>query len=191
MTETTPLTRDLARLAGRAYHAGEWNVALLRRYHAWVAGAPGRAEEPRLARLYPWLFVPPTLWPFHIADALAGCLAALEADKRVSPRLRLAVELLPEPPSDPICRAVAEHEHHVQAGRYEHLLTSPAKYQQLAATVRDNPALLADWARLKAAFPVARYRDHKGVIRRSMATERNLRAGFGLPAHSGPRVLFT
>lgn len=36
------------------------------------------------------------------------------------------------------------------------------------------------WERIKAAFDVQPYRDHKGVIRRTMSTERNLRPWFSV-----------
>ena len=40
--------------------------------------------------------------------------------------------------------------------------------------------LRRQWARIKAAFDVQAYRDHKGVIRRTMTAERNLRPSFSV-----------
>ena len=126
------------------------------------------------------MFVPPTLWPFNVQDVLADCLAVLEKGKRLNSRQRLLVELLPEPPDETICAAVADHELHVQKGTYENLVKTQAKYAQNELAIKTDPQLLRQWTRIKAAFDVQAYRDHKGVIRRTMSAERNLRPSFSV-----------
>ena len=175
----SPLALDLERLKSRAYHRAEWADGALHRYHAARLKLP-RTVEPQLRLLYDWMFVPPTLWPFHVQDVLEDCLATLEKGKRLNARQRLLIDLLPQPPDEGICATVAEHEHHVQSGVYEDLVRTPAKFAQKELAMRADPQLQRDWARLKAAFTVASYRDHKGVIRRTMATERNLRPWFSV-----------
>ena len=175
----SPLALDLERLKSRAYRRAEWADGALRRYHAARLKLPG-VVEPLLRLLYDWMFVPPTLWPFHVQDVLEDCLATLEKGKRLNARQRLLIDLLPEPPDEGICATVAEHEHHVQSGVYEDLVRTPAKFAQKELAMRADPQLQRDWARLKAAFTVETYRDHKGVIRRTMATERNLRPWFSV-----------
>ena len=176
MKEDT-LAGDLLTLRGRAYHMGEWTEAVIRRYHARRAvGTP--SDPPALATLYAWLFVPPTLWPFNVLDVLDGCLDTLEARRPLSARLALLASLLPPVPGEAVCAIVAEHEHHVQGGRYEHLVKIPDKYRQNEDALRADPGWQADWARLKVAFRLSAYRDHKGIIRRGMGTERNLRSDF-------------
>ena len=175
----SPLALDLERLKSRAYHRAEWADGALRRYHAARLNLKG-VVEPQLRLLYDWMFVPPTLWPFNIQDVLEDCLATLEKGKRLNARQRLLIDLLPEPPDEGICATVAEHEHHVQSGVYEDLVTTPAKFAQKELAMRADPQLYRDWARLKAAFKVESHRDHKGVIRRTMATERNLRPCFSV-----------
>ena len=187
--EVEALACDLKRMEARAFHMAEWSEPVLRRYHAWVAAAGLYRSDPCLERLYPWLFVPPTLWPFHVHDVMGGCLAALEAGRRPTPRLCLLVDLLPEPPEEAVCAVVADHERQVQAGAYEHLLTAPAKYRQKEHAVKNDPGLRADWARIKAAFAVADFQDAKGVLRRTMATERNLRENFSVHPRKS-RALF-
>lgn len=136
------IARDLKRMAARAFHMAEWSAPTLRRYHAWVAAdGPERQSDPSLQRLYPWLFVPPTLWPFNVHHVINGCLAALEAGDAPGPRLRLLVDLLPEPPGEAVCVAVAEHERQVQNGDYEHLARTPAKFRQHAEAIRADPRL--------------------------------------------------
>jgi hypothetical protein len=175
----SPLALDLERLKSRAYHRAEWAEGTLRRYHAARLNLPG-AVEPQLRLLYDWMFVPPTLWPFHVQDVLEDCLATLEKGQLLNARQRLLIDLLPEPPDEGICATVAGHEHHVQSGVYEDLVRTPAKFAQKELAIRADPQLQRDWARLKAAFKVAAHRDHKGVIRRTMATERNLRPWFSV-----------
>jgi len=92
----------------------------------------------------------------------------------------LLIELLPEPPDETICTAVADHELHVQKGAYENLVKTQAKYSQNELAIRTDPQLRRQWARIKVAFDVKTYCDHKGVIRRTMTTERNLRPTFSV-----------
>jgi hypothetical protein len=111
------LALDLQRLKSRAYSRAEWAEGALRRYHSARAELKD-AVEPELALLYEWMFVPPTLWPFNIQDVLEDCLASVEKGKRLDSRQRLLADLLPAPPDERICTAVAEHEFHVQSGLY-------------------------------------------------------------------------
>ena len=78
----------------------------------------------------------------------------------------------------PICAAAADHESHVQTGTYENLVKTQAKYSQNELAIHTDPELRRQWARLKATFDVQAYCDHKGIIRRTMTTERNLRPSF-------------
>jgi hypothetical protein len=126
------------------------------------------------------MFVPPTLWPFNVQDVLEDCLATLATGKRLNSRHRLIIEMLPEPPDETVCAAVADHELHVQKGIYENLVKTQAKYTQNEIAIRSDPQLRRQWARIKAAFDVQAYRDHKGVIRRTMTAERNLRPSFSV-----------
>src|ERR1022692_642943 len=159
-------------MAGRAEE-------VIRRYHS-VASTLKDGEALPIGGLYEWLFVPPTLWPFNVQDVLEDCLAALEKGKRLNSRHRLLIELLPEPPNETICTAVADHELHVQKGTYENLVKTQAKYAQNELAINTDPELRRQWARIKAAFDVQAYRDHKGVIRRTMGAERNLRPYFSV-----------
>jgi hypothetical protein len=151
----------------------------LRHYHSARQNLK-EAVEPQLRLLYEWMFVPPTLWPYNVQDVLEDCLANLEKGKRLKSRQRLLIDLLPEPPDAGICATVAEHEHHVQKGIYEDLVKMPVKFVQKDLAIQVDPQLHSDWARIKAAFKVEAFRDDKGVIRRTMATERNLRPWFSV-----------
>jgi hypothetical protein len=170
---------DLKRLNARAFDRAEWAEGVLRRYHAATLNLNGIVAQ-QLCALYNWMFVPPTLWPFDVQDVLADCLTALEKGKRLNSRHRLLIDLLPQPPDETVCAAVAGHELHVQKGTYENLVKTQAKYSQNELAIRTDPELLRQWARIKAAFKVNSYCDHKGVIRRTMSAERNLRPSFSV-----------
>ena len=176
---TKALDLDLKKLKARAFYRAEWAEAVLRRYHAATLKLNGAAAH-QLRALYKWMFVPPTLWPFNVQDVLADSLAALEKGNRLNSRHRLLIDLLPEPPDETICAAVAGHELHVQKGAYENLLKTQAKYSQNELAISTDPQLRRQWARIKTAFTVQSYRDHKGVIRRTMSIERNLRPSFSV-----------
>ncbi len=178
-TMSKALNLDLKKLEVRAFDRAEWAERVLRRYHAAIPKIDA-AAVPYLQALYHWMFVPPTLWPFNIQDVLEDCLTALEKQKHLNSRHRLLIDLLPEPPDETICAAVADHEHHIQKGVYENLVKTQAKYAQNELAIKSSPELRRQWARIKAAFNVPAFRDHKGVIRRSMSVERNLRPSFSV-----------
>ncbi len=176
---TKALALDLEKLQTRAFDRAEWAEDVLRRYHAAAAKLDASRLLP-LRGLYDWMFVPPTLWPFNIQDVLEDCLTALEKGKRLNSRHRLIIDLLPEPPDETICAAVADHEFHIQKGSYENLVKTQAKYAQNELAIKNDPELRRQWAGIKAAFDVHAFQDHKGVIRRSMSVERNLRPTFAV-----------
>lgn len=176
---TTALQLDLKKLKARAFDRVEWAEDVLHRYHSAIEKLDVAVVQ-QLRALYHWMFVPPTLWPFNVQDVLEDCLAVLEKGRRLNSRHRLLIELLPEPPDETICVAVADHELHVQKGTYENLVKTQAKYSQNELAIRNDPQLRRQWARIKAAFNVQAYRDHKGVIRRTMSAERNLRPSFSV-----------
>lgn len=168
---------DLKKLNALAFDRAEWAEDVLGQYHALLPKL-SRVTAQQLNPLYRWMFVPTTLWPFNIQDLLENCLASLVRGNRLSSRHRLLIELLPEPPNDTICAAVADHEHQVHKGTYENLIHTQAKYEQNELAIRHDPELRRQWSRIKTAFDVPSYQDHKGVIRRTMGAERNLRTLF-------------
>ena len=173
-----PLQQDLKRLDALAFNRREWSESEIRRYHKILRAKGGDLAVKELERLYQWMFVPFSLWPFNIHDMFADCLTASEKGKRLTSRQRLIIEMLPHAPGETICAAVTDHELHVQKGSYEHLVKTQAKFDQNELTVRSDPELQAHWARIKAAFDVTAYQENMGVIRRTMDTERNLRRTF-------------
>ncbi|MGO8696121.1 MAG: hypothetical protein ACLQVY_00145 [Limisphaerales bacterium] len=176
---TKALDLDLKKLKARAFDRAEWAEGVLRRYHAAAPNLDSVVAQ-QLQALYDWMFVPPTLWPFNVQDVLEDCVAVLEKGKGLNSRHLLLIDLLPAPPDDTVCNAVAGHEHHVQKGAYENLVKTQAKYSQNELAIKTDPKLRRQWSRIKNAFDLQAYRDHKRVIRRTMSAERNLRPSFSV-----------
>lgn len=173
------LEHDLKKLESRAYHIAEWAEDVLRRYHAAIPILETEAAV-RLRVLYHWMFVPLTLWPFNIHEMLYDILATLEQGKHLSRQQCLIIDLLPAPPDETICMSVADHERHVQTGSYENVVKTQAKFLQTELVISADPQLQSQWSQIKAAFDVTDFRDYKGVIRRTMGAERNLRPSFSV-----------
>ena len=175
----TPLDQDLNKLHAQAFDLADWVEPAIRRYHAVAAGLDG-TQAVMIRKLCDWLLAPFSLWPFNLHEVFEACLSTLEKRKKLTPQQQLIIELLPESPSDTVCAAVTEHEFHVQKGSYENLVKTQAKYDQNELAMRNDPELRRQWASIKAAFDVKTYCDHKGVIRRTMTAERNLRSVFSV-----------
>ena len=173
------LDQDLEKIQAQAFDRADWAEEAIRRYHALTVRLDGSTIKT-IRGLYDWMFVPTTLWPFNIQDVLENCLTVMEKGKRLNARQRLIIDLLPEPPAETICAAVSGHEHHVQTGTYENLVKTQVKYDQNELAIRHDPELRRQWEGIKAAFDVKTYCDHKGVIRRTMTAERNLRPSFSV-----------
>lgn len=176
---STTLDSDLEKLQPLAFGRADEAEECLSHYHAAAAKLDAAIIRP-LRRLYDWVFVPWSLWPFNIQDVLEDCLTTLEKGKRLNARHRLILDLLPEPPDETVCAAATDHELHVQKGIYENLVKSQAKYDQKEQAIKNDPELRRQWADIKAAFDVRTYQEHKGVIRRTMSVERNLRPSFSV-----------
>ncbi|MEY4482990.1 MAG: hypothetical protein RL693_442 [Verrucomicrobiota bacterium] len=173
------LERDIKTLESRAYNSVEWASTALERYHTVLPKLQVDART-QILPLYRWILVPPTLWPFSIVDVLNHCLDGLEEGKCLGDEELFLIHLLPESPTESACLAVTEHEHQVQQGHYEKLIKTPAKFAQTELLMTSDPLLHQQWQRIKSSFPVASFCDYKGVIRRSMSAERNMRSSYTL-----------
>ena len=70
---------------------------------------------------------------------------------------------------------VVAHEHQRMTGGFEVAYRATVKYRAQQAKIRKSAAFAADWAYLKQTFPVDRYWDRHGIIRRSPNPEYNWR----------------
>lgn len=171
---------DLQRLANLAYHRTDWGAKLVRRYYRARLSIPAPLAGS-VEHLYQWFLAPMTLWPCNLHGFLEQILDTLENGQNPDAAAGLLLDILPPLPDPKTIEAVAAHEHDVQTGRYEHLVpASPAKFLPSERVLARNPEFRADWNMIAKNFDVASHADHKGVIRRTMVPERNLRTGFDL-----------
>ena len=171
------LEADLQILAERAYGVVDWVLPTLRLYHD-LKPALETNEASRMARLHAWLLVPVTLWPFDMIKLFHECLLRLKEGQELEEQVRLVIDLLPQVPGVKVCEAVAAHEKNVQTGNYEDMIHAQAKFTQAELELSADPKFLRDWQLLKKHFDVKKFQDYKGLIRRTMTAERNLRPGY-------------
>jgi hypothetical protein len=168
------LQYDLELMRPRAYGTAEWVLPVLERYHKSKERFT-KEVRPSLEKAHDWLLVPLTLWPFSMTDLLNACLDAFEQASRLSDTQRLVIDLIPDPPNESTCSIAAEHELRIQSGSYDGFVKTDAKFDQVEADLKSDPAFQKQWKAINLAFNVPAKADYKGVIRRTMMTERNLR----------------
>jgi hypothetical protein len=167
------LESDLTRLRKLAYHRLENSRDLVRRFYRFR-----RRNHPdfyRIQRLYDWLFVPITLWPFNIEGLFRETLDRASSGERLDKTMVLVFDLLPSLPSEGTRRAVCEHERAVQHGNYEPLIRARYKYDQVEQELARDEQFRRHWNTIKVQFHVTKYADHKGIIRRALVAERSMR----------------
>lgn len=175
---SSTLKNDLKRLESLAFHRLEYSSEDIRRYH--VLRRAKNPNLPRIERLYQWMFVPISLWPFNIQNALASGLQALEKNQEIEENLCNLIELLPQIPKNDFCVAVTAHEHLVASGNYESLITAEEKFTSVQESVARSPEFRLAWKEFKSHWKPIRYANEKNLLRRSLSMERNLRVNFTL-----------
>jgi len=171
--KSSSLNHNLKRLRELAYHRFESSEDLVRSFDRFRR--IGHPDFDRLQRLYDWLFVPITLWPFNIEGLFRTALDHASSGKRLDKTMALVVDLLPPAPSERTRCAVSEHEHAVQHGNYESLIRARYKYDQVEHELARDEKFQADWNAIKAQFEVTKFADRKGIIRRPLVAERSMR----------------
>jgi len=171
------LKQDLEKLDALAYHRREYSQDDIRRFHA-LCRKNGREALGSLEILHRWMLTPITLWPLNIHDVFCACLDFIEEGKPFDAEMTFLLNWLPEPPSEEVCRVAMEHEHLVQHGSYESLVTTTAKFDSIEKEALRNPELLREWQAIKNQWDVSLFANEKGILRRSLTGERNLRPRF-------------
>jgi len=166
---------DLERLEKLAYQRTGWCGPLVERVHALRKKKTKAADLALVEKVYAWFFLPFTLWTVNFHELLAQLVTKIENKEPLDKKLRLLVHALPVLPSENVQEIVATHEWDVQRGEYAAQLAQSSKYDDREKTLLQNTALQTEWETIKNGFDVATFRDHKGVIRRSLASERGFR----------------
>ncbi len=175
--ESNELAEDLKKLKALAYRRLEYSEDDIRRYHALLKKKGPEVMAP-LTKLHRWMLVPVTLWPIHLQPVFVACMDAIEAGKPLDEELKFLLAQLHEPLGEKACHVVAEHERLVWKGGYESLVNTAAKFDSIQKDAERNPDFLREWREIKAQWDVRQFTDSKGIIRRSLTGERNLRSRF-------------
>jgi len=176
----SPLQQDLAQLASLAYRRDEWQAEEVRRYHSLLRKKGGKKAVAAIEHLYQWMLTPVTLWPINIHSVMVVCLDNLEAGQPLDEEMKFLLDHLAPLPSEEVFKVVSDHEHLVWKGGYESLVNTTAKFNSIQKDAERNPDILDAWKKFKSHWDVSKFADHKGVIRRSLTTERNLRETFAV-----------
>jgi hypothetical protein len=172
---TSRIAQELECLDRLAFRRGEACGGLVRRFHSLPALVRKHPDYAMLEKAYLWLFVPYSLWPIDICGVVARLMDEMSSGRRPTEQMRLLVEMVGPIPKQRGQDAVATHEHDVQVGNYEKLISAQHKFDLKEDILSQRKDFKADWESMKATFPVDRFRDKKGIIRRRMAQERNFR----------------
>lgn len=173
------LNQDLEKLDALAYHRREYSEADLRRYHALLR-KKGAVVPGELSILHRWMLTPISLWPLNIQHIFCTCLTLMEAGEALDSDMVFLVQSLPDLPSEEVCKVVAEHERFVQKGSYESLIKTQTKFDSIEKAAVRDPELSRAWKAIKKRWDVRTFSDHKGIIRRSLISERNFRLRFSI-----------
>jgi hypothetical protein len=171
--KSSGLNHDLKRLRELAYHRFESSQDLVLSFDRFR-----RVDHPDfdlLQKLYDWLFVPITLWPFNIEGLFRTALDHASRGKRLDKTMVFVIDLLPPVPIERTRCAISEHEHAVQHGNYESLIRAHYKYDQVEHELARDEKFQSDWSAIKAQFDVTNFADRKGIIRRPLVAERSMR----------------
>ena len=175
--QSKQLQADLAKLDSLAYDRRPYSEDDFIRYHE-LLGKKGKVALTSIETLYRWMLIPITLWPINIQPVFQTCLDTIGKGKELDKEMLHLLSLLPDPPSEEICRVVSEHEFLVWKGGYESLVNNQAKFDSLQKDAELNPEIHREWEDIKSCWNVTKFADYKGIIRRSLTGERNLREKF-------------
>lgn len=172
------LAVDLDRLTKLAYHRKEWCGPLVERYYVQLGKETAHPDAVLLKSIYPWLFVPLSLWAVNLQDLFGRTLSRIEQGESIVGELRFLIEKLPRLPAARVQAIAAQHEWAVQKGEYAVQVKAAAKFDLREKALLENVELQTEWTSIKEAFDVADYQDYKGVIRRTLVSERGFRPGW-------------
>ncbi|HEY4271828.1 MAG TPA: hypothetical protein VGM65_07470 [Candidatus Udaeobacter sp.] len=133
------------------------------------------ADRDYLQIVYDWLFVPSTLWSIDFEGLFRAALDRAAGGRRLDKCMVLLIDLLPSLPNVRTQGAVSEHEHSVQHGNYEPLVRARHKYDHVESQLVHDSRVQAQWSAIKTHFDVAKFADHKGIVRRRLVGERSIR----------------
>lgn len=169
------LGTDLERIKPLAFRRGERSGPLLARFHHNRSRIDSHPSTGLLWQVYDWLCIPFSLWPIDFEGLARHILREIEGQGVIDSDILKLVKLAGAPPNDETTAAVASFEHVVESGNYDHLIKSPEKFSENDMAVVADEELLRTWEEIKQRWEKHIMRNGRGVIRRRLSQERNMR----------------
>lgn len=166
---------DLKFLRRLAFRRAERSGPLLERFQANEKRIETNPNAKIIWQVYAWLCVPLSLWPIDFDGLSRHLLDCVESEKPLDADIILLLELVGHPPDEKTISVVAEFEHVVESGNYDRLVKRPEKFTEIETSLKRDPALAKAWADIKARWNTKEHENSRGVIRRRLSQERNLR----------------
>lgn len=166
---------DLKRLKNFAFRRAERSGPTLQKFAQYEARILAMNNSSLIWRAYDWLCVPLSLWPVDFEGLSRHLLGCIESKVTLDSDLLMLLELIGPPPDKKTITAVGEFEHVVESGNYDHLVKCPEKFAEIEASLKNDAELGKAWNSIKSRWDVQTYRNPRGVIRRRLSQERNLR----------------
>ena len=172
------LRLDLERLQTMAFRHSDRCGSLLKDFHANRARINSFPGGDHLWKIYDWLLAPLSLWPMDFAGLAKFLLNYINTAKAFDEELALFLQVIDQPPDEATQKVVREFEPDVELGRYEKLIRRPEKFAELETNLLQDETLSATWLKIKKHHDPQKYQNTRGVIRRRLSQERNLREGW-------------
>lgn len=169
------LEKDLQWLGTMAFKRAERCGPLLERFHKSRVSIDAHPASVSIWRLYDWLLAPLSLWPIDFDGLAQHLLGQLETAAKVEDDILLLLDVIGGPPEDDTKATVAAFEHIVESGSYDGLVKRPEKFAETETAIREDEKLLSAWEEIKARWDTKLFQNSRGVIRRRLSQERNLR----------------
>jgi hypothetical protein len=169
------LGKDLERLKTLAFKRAERCGPLLERFHKNRSRIDSHPAASLIWRLYAWLCAPLSLWPIDFDGLTKHLFGLFETTGQVENDVLLLLDMIGNPPEDETQAAVAEFEHIVETGNYDHLVKTPVKFVENETLLKEDEDFATAWDNIKTKWDVKPHQNTRGVIRRRLSQERNLR----------------
>lgn len=170
------LRSDLEKLETLAFRRIERCSLLVKRFHQNKARIRSHPEAASIWKIYDWLLVPFSLWPIDFAGFSKFLLDQIESGTPLDEQIAFILQMLDQPPDQKRHEPIAQFEHTVQSGNYDHLLIRPEKFTERESALLADTKLIAAWNKMKSYFDIKPQQNSRGVIRRRMSQERNFRS---------------
>ena len=169
------LKNDLKRLSELAYHRDEDSCETVEAFHRTRKKAAKHPDFHLLEKAYAWVLAPYCLWALDFHQLCELLQEQIAAGTPVEHDLRLLVNNLQPLPDEEAQKTAMAHEHAVRYGNYEPLVKSPQKFDAMQSKLCSDPDFQNAWQEIQAQFDIQELQKPKGIIRRRMITERNMR----------------